>query len=58
MIKNIISIPYWDNDGNAFKINKNSFYLMIDDNLHLLNTLTNGLYILQQLNWIIIAQHK
>ena len=47
MIKNIISIPYWDNDGYAFKINKNSFYLMIDNNLHRLGTLTNGFYIFQ-----------
>ena len=58
MIKNIISIPYWDNDGYAFNINKNSFYLMIDNNLHLLGTLTNSFYIFQQSNWIISAQHK
>ena len=48
-IKNIIFIPVLDN-SYAFKINKNSFYLMIDHNLHLLNTLANAFYILQQLN--------
>ncbi|KAL0304978.1 UNVERIFIED_CONTAM: hypothetical protein Scaly_3000500 [Sesamum calycinum] len=36
MIKNIISIFVLDNDGYAFTINKNSFYLMIDSNSHLL----------------------
>ncbi|KAL0302838.1 UNVERIFIED_CONTAM: hypothetical protein Scaly_3019600 [Sesamum calycinum] len=35
MIKNIISIPILDNNDYAFKINKNGFYLMIDDNYHL-----------------------
>ncbi|KAL0376288.1 UNVERIFIED_CONTAM: Retrovirus-related Pol polyprotein from transposon TNT 1-94 [Sesamum calycinum] len=39
MIKNIISIPILDNNGYAFKINKNGFYLMIDDNYHLFGTL-------------------
>ena len=58
MIKNIISIPYRDNDGYAFNINKNSFYLMIDNNLHLLGTLTNGFYIFQQSNWISPTQTK
>ncbi|KAL0307582.1 UNVERIFIED_CONTAM: hypothetical protein Sangu_3022600 [Sesamum angustifolium] len=29
MIKNIISIPVLDNDGYAFKIDRNGFYLMI-----------------------------
>ncbi|KAK4404308.1 hypothetical protein Sango_0799400 [Sesamum angolense] len=48
MIKNIISIPILDNYGYAFKINKNCFYLRIDDNYHLLdvcgplNTPTRG----------------
>ncbi|KAK4382244.1 hypothetical protein Sango_2890600 [Sesamum angolense] len=37
MIKNIISIPILDNNGYAFKINKNG--LMIDDNYHLFGTL-------------------
>ncbi|KAL0291487.1 UNVERIFIED_CONTAM: hypothetical protein Sradi_7024100 [Sesamum radiatum] len=35
MIKN--SIPVLDNNGYAFKINKNSFCLMIDDNYHMLD---------------------
>ncbi|KAL0295368.1 UNVERIFIED_CONTAM: hypothetical protein Scaly_3105200 [Sesamum calycinum] len=39
MIKNIISIPILYNNGYAFKINKNGFYLMIDDNYHLFGTL-------------------
>ncbi|KAL0305048.1 UNVERIFIED_CONTAM: hypothetical protein Scaly_2999100 [Sesamum calycinum] len=39
MIKNIISIPILDNNDYAFKINKNGFYLMIDDNYHLFGTL-------------------
>ncbi|KAL0402086.1 UNVERIFIED_CONTAM: hypothetical protein Slati_4238500, partial [Sesamum latifolium] len=58
MIKNIIFITVLGNDGYAFMINKNSFYLMIDNNSHLLGTLVNGLYILQQSNWIMAAQHK
>ncbi|KAL0310451.1 UNVERIFIED_CONTAM: hypothetical protein Scaly_2927000 [Sesamum calycinum] len=39
MIKNIISIPILDNNDYAFKINKNGFYLMIDDNYHLFENL-------------------
>ncbi|KAL0352600.1 UNVERIFIED_CONTAM: hypothetical protein Scaly_1648700 [Sesamum calycinum] len=35
MIKNINSIPVLDNNGYAFKIDRNSFYLMIDNNSHL-----------------------
>ncbi|KAL0324654.1 UNVERIFIED_CONTAM: hypothetical protein Scaly_2432500 [Sesamum calycinum] len=58
MIKNIISIPVLDNNGYAFKINKNSFHLMINDKYHLLGTLVNGLYILQQSNLIMTTQHK
>ncbi|KAL0391243.1 UNVERIFIED_CONTAM: Retrovirus-related Pol polyprotein from transposon TNT 1-94 [Sesamum calycinum] len=38
MIKNIIPIIVLDNNSYAFKINKNDFYLMIDDNYHLLGT--------------------
>ncbi|KAL0445770.1 UNVERIFIED_CONTAM: Retrovirus-related Pol polyprotein from transposon TNT 1-94 [Sesamum latifolium] len=58
MIKNIISIPLLGSDGFKILINKSCFYLMIDDEHHLLGTLMNGLYILQQSNLIIIAQHK
>ncbi|KAK4389848.1 Retrovirus-related Pol polyprotein from transposon TNT 1-94 [Sesamum angolense] len=58
MIKNIISIPILDDDGYTFMIDKNSFYLMIDNNSHQLGTLVNGLYIFQQSNWIMAAQHK
>ncbi|KAL0439995.1 UNVERIFIED_CONTAM: hypothetical protein Slati_2482500 [Sesamum latifolium] len=58
MIKNIIFIPMLDNDGFKFLIDMNCFYLMIDDKSHLLGTLVNGLYILQQLNLIMTAQHK
>ncbi|KAL0288040.1 UNVERIFIED_CONTAM: hypothetical protein Scaly_2745700 [Sesamum calycinum] len=36
MIKHIISIPILDNNGYAFKIDKMVFYLMIDNNSHLL----------------------
>ncbi|KAL0427521.1 UNVERIFIED_CONTAM: hypothetical protein Slati_2926900 [Sesamum latifolium] len=58
MIKNIIFIPILDNDGFKFLIDKNCFYLMIHDKYHLLGTLVNGLYILQQSNLIMTAQHK
>ena len=58
MMKNIISIPVLHNDGYLFAKNKNSFYLMIDNNYHLLGTLVKGLYILQESNWIMPAQHK
>ncbi|KAL0439350.1 UNVERIFIED_CONTAM: hypothetical protein Slati_2418000, partial [Sesamum latifolium] len=36
MIKNIISIPLLDSDGFKFLINKSCFYLMVDDEHHLL----------------------
>ncbi|KAL0381898.1 UNVERIFIED_CONTAM: hypothetical protein Slati_4610100 [Sesamum latifolium] len=58
LIKNIISIPLLDNNGFKFLINKGCFYLVIDDVYHLLRTLMNGLYILQQSNLIMTAQHK
>ncbi|KAL0305242.1 UNVERIFIED_CONTAM: hypothetical protein Scaly_2991800 [Sesamum calycinum] len=48
MIKNIISIPVLDNNGYAFKMNKNGFIFIFDDNYHLLGTLVNGLYTLQK----------
>ncbi|KAL0375508.1 UNVERIFIED_CONTAM: hypothetical protein Sradi_3466500, partial [Sesamum radiatum] len=57
MVKNIISIPMLDSEGFKFLINK-SFCLVFDDVHHLLGTLVNGLYILQQPNLIMIAQHK
>ena len=58
MMKNIISIPVLHNDGYLFAKNKNNFYLVIDNNYHLLGTSVNGLYILQQSSWIMLAQHK
>ncbi|KAL0448222.1 UNVERIFIED_CONTAM: Retrovirus-related Pol polyprotein from transposon TNT 1-94 [Sesamum latifolium] len=58
MVKNIISIPLLDSEGFKFLINKSYFYLVFDDVYHLLGTLVNGLYILQQSNLIMIAQHK
>ncbi|KAL0386219.1 UNVERIFIED_CONTAM: Retrovirus-related Pol polyprotein from transposon RE2 [Sesamum radiatum] len=58
MVKNIISIPMLDNEGFKFLINKSCFYLVFDDVFHLLGTLVNGLYILQQSNLIMTAQHK
>ncbi|KAL0295654.1 UNVERIFIED_CONTAM: Retrovirus-related Pol polyprotein from transposon TNT 1-94 [Sesamum angustifolium] len=57
-IENIISFPILDNYGYAFKIDRDGFYLMIDDKSHLLGTLVNGLYILQQSNLIMATQHK
>ncbi|KAL0453703.1 UNVERIFIED_CONTAM: hypothetical protein Slati_1348400 [Sesamum latifolium] len=56
-IKNIISIPTLDNHGFKFLIDKNSFYLMIDGESHLLGALVMGLYILQQSN-LMTAQHR
>ncbi|KAL0445522.1 UNVERIFIED_CONTAM: Transposon Ty2-DR3 Gag-Pol polyprotein [Sesamum latifolium] len=58
MVKNIISIPLLDSEGFKFFINKSCFYLVYDDVYHLLGTLVNGLYILQQSNLIMTAQHK
>ncbi|KAL0463119.1 UNVERIFIED_CONTAM: hypothetical protein Slati_0199500 [Sesamum latifolium] len=58
MVKNIISIPLLDSEGFKFSINKSYFYLVYDDVYHLLGTLVNGLYILQQSNLIMTAQHK
>ncbi|KAL0427499.1 UNVERIFIED_CONTAM: hypothetical protein Slati_2924700 [Sesamum latifolium] len=58
IVKNIISIPMLDSEGFKFLINKSYFYLVFDDVYHLLGTLVNGLYILQQSNLIMTAQHK
>ncbi|KAL0455687.1 UNVERIFIED_CONTAM: Retrovirus-related Pol polyprotein from transposon TNT 1-94 [Sesamum latifolium] len=58
MVKNIISIPLLDSEGFKYSINKSCFYLVFDDVYHLLGTLVNGLYILQQSNLIMTAQHK
>ncbi|KAL0440030.1 UNVERIFIED_CONTAM: Retrovirus-related Pol polyprotein from transposon RE2 [Sesamum latifolium] len=58
MVKNIISIPMLDSEGFKFLINKSCFYLVFDDVYHLIGTLVNGLYILQQSNLIMTAQHK
>ncbi|KAL0294916.1 UNVERIFIED_CONTAM: Transposon Ty2-OR2 Gag-Pol polyprotein [Sesamum radiatum] len=58
MVQNIISIPMLDNEGFKFLINKSCFYLVFDDVYHLLGTLVTGLYILQQSNLIMTAQHK
>ena len=58
MIKILFPFLIESNECYAFKINKNSFYLMIDNNLHLLGTLTNIFYIFQQSNWITSAHHK
>ncbi|KAL0448784.1 UNVERIFIED_CONTAM: Secreted RxLR effector protein [Sesamum latifolium] len=58
IVKNIISIPLLDSEGFKFFINKSCFYLVYDDEYHLLGTLVNGLYILQQSNLIMTAQHK
>ncbi|KAL0444611.1 UNVERIFIED_CONTAM: hypothetical protein Slati_2183800 [Sesamum latifolium] len=58
MVKNIISISMLDRDGYKFFINKNCFYLGHEDMYHNLGTLVNGLYILQQSNLIMTAQHK
>ncbi|KAL0420415.1 UNVERIFIED_CONTAM: hypothetical protein Slati_3064400 [Sesamum latifolium] len=58
MVKNIISISILDRDGYKFLINKNYFYLVHEDVYHTLGTLVNGLYILQQSNLIMTAQHK
>ncbi|KAL0445934.1 UNVERIFIED_CONTAM: hypothetical protein Slati_1721300 [Sesamum latifolium] len=58
MVKNIISISMLDRDGYKFLINKNCFYLVHEDVYHTLGTLVNGLYILQQSNLIMTAQHK
>ncbi|KAL0439523.1 UNVERIFIED_CONTAM: hypothetical protein Slati_2435300 [Sesamum latifolium] len=58
MVKNIISIPMLDSEGFKFLINKSCFYLVFDDVYHLLGTLVNGLYILQQSNLIMTAQYK
>ncbi|KAL0463011.1 UNVERIFIED_CONTAM: hypothetical protein Slati_0188700 [Sesamum latifolium] len=58
MVKNIISIPMLDSDGYKFLIDKKCFYLVHDDVYHILGTLVNGLYILQQSNLIMTAQHK
>ncbi|KAL0409642.1 UNVERIFIED_CONTAM: Transposon Ty2-B Gag-Pol polyprotein [Sesamum radiatum] len=58
MVKNIISILMFDSEGFKFLINKSCFYLVFDDVYHLLGTLVNGLYILQQSNLIMTAQHK
>ncbi|KAL0406011.1 UNVERIFIED_CONTAM: hypothetical protein Slati_3915000 [Sesamum latifolium] len=57
MVKNIISIPMLDSDGYKFLIDKIVFiwYMMM---FHILSTLVNGLYILQQSNLIMTAQHK
>ncbi|KAL0285382.1 UNVERIFIED_CONTAM: hypothetical protein Sradi_7175000 [Sesamum radiatum] len=58
MVKNIISIPMLDSEGFKFLINKSCFYLIFNDVHHLLGTLVNSLYILQQSNSIMTAQHK
>ncbi|KAL0395417.1 UNVERIFIED_CONTAM: hypothetical protein Slati_4507900, partial [Sesamum latifolium] len=58
MVKNIISITLLDSEVFKFLINKSCFYLVFDDVYHLLDTLVNGLYILQQSNLIMTAQHK
>ncbi|KAL0294751.1 UNVERIFIED_CONTAM: Retrovirus-related Pol polyprotein from transposon TNT 1-94 [Sesamum radiatum] len=58
MVKNIISVSMLDRDGYKFFINKNCFYLVYEDMYHTLGTLVNGLYILQQSNLIMTAQHK
>ncbi|KAL0439310.1 UNVERIFIED_CONTAM: hypothetical protein Slati_2414000 [Sesamum latifolium] len=58
MVKNIISIPILDSDGYTFLIDKNYFYLVHEDVYHILGTLVNDLYILQQSNLIMTAQHK
>ncbi|KAL0448202.1 UNVERIFIED_CONTAM: hypothetical protein Slati_1948100 [Sesamum latifolium] len=58
MVKNIISISMLDRDGYKFFINKNYFYLVHENVYHTLGTLVNGLYILQQSNLIMTAQHK
>ncbi|KAL0434753.1 UNVERIFIED_CONTAM: Transposon Ty2-B Gag-Pol polyprotein [Sesamum radiatum] len=58
MVKNIISILMLDSEGFKFLINKSCFYLVFDDVDHLLDTLVNDLYILQQSNLIMTAQHK
>ncbi|KAL0291580.1 UNVERIFIED_CONTAM: hypothetical protein Sradi_7021300 [Sesamum radiatum] len=58
MVKNIISISMLDSEGFRFLINESYFYLVFDDLHHLLGTLVNGLYILQQSNLIMTAQHK
>ncbi|KAL0287194.1 UNVERIFIED_CONTAM: Retrovirus-related Pol polyprotein from transposon TNT 1-94 [Sesamum calycinum] len=58
MMKNIISIPLFDNDDFEFLINKNYFYLMKDGSSYLLGKLNNGLYILQWFDWIMTAQNK
>ncbi|KAL0367507.1 UNVERIFIED_CONTAM: hypothetical protein Sradi_3640800 [Sesamum radiatum] len=58
MVKKIISIPMLDSEGFKFLINKSCFYSIFDDMHHLLGILVNGLYILQQSNLIMTAQHK
>ncbi|KAL0292701.1 UNVERIFIED_CONTAM: Retrovirus-related Pol polyprotein from transposon TNT 1-94 [Sesamum radiatum] len=58
MVKNTISISMLDRDGYKFLINKNCFHLVHEDVYHILGTLVNGLYILQQSNLIMTAQHK
>ncbi|KAK4381251.1 Retrovirus-related Pol polyprotein from transposon TNT 1-94 [Sesamum angolense] len=58
MIKNIISIPFLDNAGFEFLINKHCFYLMKDGSSHLLGKLNNSFYILQRSDWIMTAQNK
>ncbi|KAL0378772.1 UNVERIFIED_CONTAM: hypothetical protein Sradi_3182700 [Sesamum radiatum] len=58
MVKNIISISMLDRDGYKFLINKNCFHLVHEDVYHILGTLVNGFYILQQSNLIMTAQHK
>ncbi|KAL0386254.1 UNVERIFIED_CONTAM: hypothetical protein Sradi_3019700 [Sesamum radiatum] len=58
MVKNIISVSMLDRDGYKFFINKNYFYLVHEDMYHILGTLVNGLYILQQSNLIMTTQHK
>ncbi|KAL0286855.1 UNVERIFIED_CONTAM: hypothetical protein Sradi_7137900 [Sesamum radiatum] len=56
MFKNIIF--YFNVGPNKFLINKHCFYLVHEDVYHTLGTLVNGLYILQQSNLIMTAQHK
>ncbi|KAL0329219.1 UNVERIFIED_CONTAM: hypothetical protein Sradi_4908600 [Sesamum radiatum] len=58
MMKNIISIPLFDNADFEFLINKNYFYLMKDGSSYLLGKSNNGLYILQWFDWIMTAQNK
>ncbi|KAL0288391.1 UNVERIFIED_CONTAM: hypothetical protein Sradi_7098500 [Sesamum radiatum] len=58
LIKIFIFIPLLDSNGLIILINKSCFYLVIDDVYHLLGILRNGLYILQQSNLIMTAQHK